>query len=88
LFQPVRLSPFARGDAAPATITHQEGLSHDVWSSCADGRRNIDALLATAPGDAGLQIRALIVKWGALHGVRTVLGALAVVAFLWAGAPR
>jgi hypothetical protein len=47
-----------------------------------------DALLATEPGDAGPQTRALIVKWGALHAVRTVLGALAVVAFLWACMPR
>jgi hypothetical protein len=69
-------------------ITHREGLSHDVWSSCADGRRNNDALLATAPGEAGLQTRALIVKWGALHGVRTVLGALAIAAFQWACTPR
>ena len=27
---------------------------------------------------------ALLVKWGALHGVRTVLGALATIAYLWA----
>ena len=43
-----------------------------------------DALLATAPDQAGPPSRALIVKWGALHAVRTVLGALATVAFLWA----
>ena len=43
-----------------------------------------DALLATEPDKAGPQTRALIVKWGALHGVRTALGALATVAFLWA----
>jgi hypothetical protein len=43
-----------------------------------------DALLATEPDRAGPQTRALVVKWGALHGVRTVLGALATVAFLWA----
>jgi len=42
------------------------------------------ALLATEPDKAGPQTRALIVKWGALHGVRTALGALATVAFLWA----
>jgi hypothetical protein len=47
-----------------------------------------DALLATAPGDAGPQTSALIVKWGALHGVRTALGALAIVAFLWACMPH
>jgi Domain of unknown function (DUF1772) len=43
-----------------------------------------DALLATGPDRAGRQTRALILKWGALHGVRTALGALATVAFLWA----
>ncbi len=43
-----------------------------------------DALLATGIDQAGPQTRALIVKWGALHGVRTALGALATAAFLWA----
>jgi Domain of unknown function (DUF1772) len=47
-----------------------------------------DKLLATDPDKAGPQTRALIVKWGALHGVRTALGALATVAFLWACIPR
>ena len=43
-----------------------------------------DALLATEPDRVGLQSRAFVVKWGALHAVRTGLGALATVAFLWA----
>jgi hypothetical protein len=43
-----------------------------------------DALLATGPEKAGPTTRALVVKWGALHAVRTALGALATVAFLWA----
>lgn len=43
-----------------------------------------DALLATEIESAGPHTRALIVKWGALHAVRTALGALATVAFLWA----
>lgn len=43
-----------------------------------------DALLATSPEQAGLQTRALIVRWGALHAVRTALGALGCLAFLWA----
>jgi hypothetical protein len=43
-----------------------------------------DALLATEPDRAGPQVRALVVKWGALHAVRTALGALATGAFLWA----
>ena len=47
-----------------------------------------DALLATEPDRAGPRTRALVVKWGALHGVRTALGALATVAFLWACMPR
>jgi hypothetical protein len=43
-----------------------------------------DELLATEPDKAGPQTRALIAKWGMLHGVRTALGGLATVAFLWA----
>ncbi|HWA22765.1 MAG TPA: DUF1772 domain-containing protein [Caulobacterales bacterium] len=41
-------------------------------------------LEATDPATADGATRALIVKWGGLHGVRTCLGALAAVAFLWA----
>jgi hypothetical protein len=47
-----------------------------------------DALLAAEPERAGPPTRALIVKWGALHAVRTALGALATLAFLWACMPR
>jgi len=47
-----------------------------------------DALLATDPDKAGPPTRALIVRWGAIHGVRTALGALATIAFLWACMPR
>ena len=43
-----------------------------------------DALLATQPDQAGQQTRELVVKWGTLHSVRTALGALATLAFLWA----
>ena len=43
-----------------------------------------DALLATAPDQAGPRTRALIEKWGMLHAVRTTLGALATLAYLWA----
>jgi hypothetical protein len=47
-----------------------------------------DALLATASDQAGPPVRALVLKWGMLHSVRTALGALATVAFLWACVPR
>src|ERR1700716_1817827 len=40
-----------------------------------------DALLETEPDQAGPPTRALIVSWGALHSVRTGLGALATVAY-------
>ena len=43
-----------------------------------------DALLATVPDQAGPLTRAMVLRWGALHGVRTALGALATAAFLWA----
>jgi hypothetical protein len=47
-----------------------------------------DALLATQSDRVGPQTRALVVKWGALHAVRTALGAIATVAFLWACVSR
>ena len=43
-----------------------------------------DTLLATEPNAAGPQTRALIVKWGMLHLMRTALGALGVLSFLYA----
>ena len=43
-----------------------------------------DALLATDPEKASPQSRALIVKWGTVHAVRTALGGLATAAFFWA----
>jgi len=43
-----------------------------------------DGLLATAPEQADARSRALIVKWGGLHAVRTAFGAAATIAFLWA----
>ena len=42
------------------------------------------ALKAMAEQDAGAQSRALIVKWGSLHAVRTALGIAATLAYLWA----
>ena len=43
-----------------------------------------DVLLAAKSDQAGPQVRALVVKWGALHAVRTGLGALATIACLCA----
>jgi uncharacterized membrane protein len=43
-----------------------------------------DALLATDPDKAGPPSRALIVKWGGIHAVRTAMGAPATAAFFWA----
>ena len=42
------------------------------------------ALKAIDERDAGAQSRALIVKWGSLHAVRTALGIAATLAYLWA----
>jgi hypothetical protein len=42
------------------------------------------ALMAIDPTEPTPQTRALIVKWGTLHAVRSVLGSLATIAFLWA----
>lgn len=43
-------------------------------------------LNATDATAAGPESRAMIVHWGRLHAVRTLVGALAVVEFLWAAA--
>ena len=47
-----------------------------------------DALLATDIDKAAAPTRALVVKWGAIHAVRTVLGGLATAAFFWACLPH
>lgn len=41
-------------------------------------------LEATPIEQAGAQTRALVEKWGMLHGVRSALGALSLGLFLWA----
>ena len=43
-----------------------------------------EQLNAIADKDAGAAARALIVKWGCLHAVRTALGILATAVYLWA----
>ena len=47
-----------------------------------------DALLETEVEKAGPFSRALIVRWGSLHAVRTGLGVLATLAFLWGSMQR
>jgi len=41
-------------------------------------------LTATDPVSAGSASRALLMKWNGLHAVRTGLGAMATLSFLWA----
>jgi Domain of unknown function (DUF1772) len=43
-----------------------------------------DTLMATDLAKSGSETRALIVKWNRLHAVRTLLGAAAVLSFLFA----
>ena len=43
-----------------------------------------DALLAVNVEAADAQSRALVVKWGGLHAIRTALGAIATIGFFWA----
>ena len=45
------------------------------------------ALMATDVANAGAETRALLLQWNRLHAVRTVLGGLAVEAFLIALTP-
>ena len=40
--------------------------------------------MAMPVDQAGPESRALIERWGRLHAVRTALGALATIIFLWA----
>jgi hypothetical protein len=44
-----------------------------------------NALMATEVAAAGSESRGLVVKWGALHAVRTILGIVATVLFFSAG---
>jgi hypothetical protein len=42
------------------------------------------ALMATEVAAADAETRDLLVKWGSLHAVRTALGFVATIVFLWA----
>jgi hypothetical protein len=53
------------------------------WSILAIMPTN-NKLTAIDPKDAGPNSRALVEKWGWLHGFRSVLGALATLVFLGA----
>lgn len=41
-------------------------------------------LMGTPTESAGAETRALIERWGSLHAMRTTLGALSTLTFLWA----
>lgn len=41
-------------------------------------------LMAMRPGDAGPESRAMLVRWGKLHDVRSGLGTVAALIFFWA----
>ncbi len=43
-----------------------------------------NVLMRTPEAEAGAETRALIVRWGYLHGVRTLLGCAATLLFVWA----
>jgi uncharacterized membrane protein len=58
-------------------------LANWPWTLLAIAPTN-KALMATPVAEAGPETRARLVKWDALHRVRTVLGALSVVCFLFA----
>ncbi|MBO9576014.1 MAG: DUF1772 domain-containing protein [Sphingobium sp.] len=40
-------------------------------------------LQATPPSEAGLDSRALLIRWGRLHDMRSALGSAAVLLFAW-----
>jgi predicted acyltransferase len=41
-------------------------------------------LMAMQIGDAGVESRALLVRWGKLHNFRSALGSAATIFFAWA----
>jgi hypothetical protein len=45
-------------------------------------------LMSLDPGAAGSHSRGLIVAWGKLHAMRSLLGALATIVFVWAALER
>src|SRR5262245_26498282 len=58
-------------------------LANWPWTLFAIAPTN-KALMATVIAEAGPETRARIVKWDALHRIRTLFGALAVICFLFA----
>lgn len=46
--------------------------------------KKIRATLAIAPDQAGAESRRLLVSWGKLHNVRTLLGLASMLLFAWA----
>ena len=40
-------------------------------------------LMAMQPEQAGAESRSMLVKWGGLHSVRSLFGAVAMVVFVW-----
>jgi hypothetical protein len=80
--QPARLGLDDRALLKQWKPSYDRGLM--MQASGADIMPTNNALKAIAESDAGPQSRALIVKWGGLHAVRTALGIAATLAYLWA----
>jgi hypothetical protein len=50
--------------------------------------RTNNILMQTDPSSTGPDSRALVMAWGKLHAVRSLLGALATIMFVWAALDR
>src|SRR6266550_3520695 len=88
--QPARLSLDDRALLTEWKTSYKRGAAMQApwpWTLIGIKPTN-DELLATDSDQSGPQVRALVVKWGILHSVRTAFGAFATLAFLWASMPR